>query len=207
MTSVGTRQILFFTWPIFVMIFSIPILKEKVSKSTVFLFFLAFVGVGLIFSTKTIAFSSTDMWGLVAILSAAIVTGLMTVLIKKEIEGYTNFETIFFQTLVGAVIFSPIFLLSSPIGDPQQITLGITYGIALGIVLWILYFTALRRIKASHFSLLTYWEVPTALFYAFIFLGEKITIANILGAIFIIGSGAWLIYTKNRRQNQKKMVQ
>jgi drug/metabolite transporter (DMT)-like permease len=198
-TTIGDAQVLFFTWPIFIVLFSILILKEKVSKRVWLLFLLAFMGVIVLFKDKEFSFSNSDFIGLAYILLTAILTGLMTVLIKKYIKEYSNIETIFYQVLVGALIFLPLFFYNYPLPTTGQLSIGILYGIVVGLIVWGLYFTALRKIKASYFSLLTYWEVPMAAIYASIFLKEYITLNNIIGALFIVGAGIFLIHSKEAK--------
>ncbi|OGH77133.1 MAG: hypothetical protein A3G08_03690 [Candidatus Magasanikbacteria bacterium RIFCSPLOWO2_12_FULL_47_9b] len=200
LTQIGNAQILFFTWPLFVALFEVVLLRQKIKKHILVLFALASLGIFIIFSTKDFSLSDYNFFGMAAILFSAILTGLMTVIMKKEIHEYSNVEAIFFQCLVGACIFLPFFVFSFPFFEIKTIGLGVFYGLLIGVFLWLFYFAGLRRLKASHFSLLTYWEVPAALVYAVLFLGETISVNQIVGAFCILGAGALLFFFDNKKE-------
>src|SRR3989338_7158942 len=160
-TSIGNAVIILFTWPIFATLFGMLLLKERVTKRTALLIGVAFLGIMIMYLNKEITFGNRDVIGMGAMLLSAIIFSLTAVIFKKELKNYTKTETIFYQNLLGAVVFLP----------------------------FILFFFALKRLPMNHFSLFTYWEVPAALIFGAVFFREAITIDMIIGGTLILIAG------------------
>ena len=111
-TSIGNAVIMLYTWPIFASLFGTIILKEKITKKNRFLLSLAFIGIVLVFLNKEISFGNKDFIGMGAMLLAAMIYSLSFVIFKKELKTYTHFETVFYQNLVGAVVFIPFLFIN-----------------------------------------------------------------------------------------------
>jgi len=191
-TSIGNAVIMLYSWPIFATVFGAIILKEKVTKKTAFLIGLAFFGLIIMYINKEISFASRDFIGMSAMLLSAIIYSLTVVIFKKELKNYTKTETIFYQNLVGAVIFLPFVFINKPIPTATQFSVASLYGFLIGIVAFLLFFFALKKLKMSHYSLFTYWEVPAALIFGVIFFKEIITLNIIAGGALIIIAGLLL---------------
>lgn len=200
-TSIGNGIIIFFSWPIFATIFGIFILKEKVSKKTFVLLSFAFLGLILMYVNKGISFGSKDFIGMSAMLLSAVLFALTMIIFKKESDKYSRKETIFYQNIVGAVVFLPFIFINMPLPSLEQYSLGLFYGFIIGIVSYLLFFFALKRMKMSHYSLLTYWEVPAALAFGVLFFGEVVTWNMILGGGMILLAGVLL-----RKEKRKDAV-
>jgi drug/metabolite transporter (DMT)-like permease len=196
-TTIGNAEIILFTWPIFATIFSIMFLKEKVKPRTAFLIGLAFIGIVIMYSNQEVSFSNNDFIGMAAMLLSAILFSLTAVIFKKELANYSKLETIFYQNLVGAMIFLPFIIAIRPLPTISQIGIGTVYGFSVGILAFLLFFYALKKLKMSHYSLLTYWEVPVAILFGVLFFGENITVNMIVGGVLIIISGLLLKKRKN----------
>ncbi len=197
-TSIGNAVIILFTWPIFATIFSAIFLKEKVSKKTALLISMAFLGIIIMYANKEISFGNNDFIGMAAMLLSAILYSLTAVIFKKELKNYTKTETIFYQNLVGAIVFLPFIFINKPIPTITQTSAGLIYGFSIGIVAYLLFFFALKRLKMSHYSLFSYWEIPAALIFSVIFFKEVITLNMIAGGTLIIASGLLLRKKKPR---------
>lgn len=195
-TSISNAIIILFTWPIFATIFSIVLLKEKISKRTALLIILAFIGIIVMYANKEINFSNDDFIGAMAMLGSAIFFALSIVTFKKESNNYSELETTFYQNVVGAIIFLPFIFINQPFPNPLHFSLGILYGFLFGIIAFTLFFYALKRLKLSHYSLFSYWEVPASIIFGFIFFKEIITINMIIGGALIITSGLLLRKTE-----------
>ncbi|MEK6901746.1 MAG: DMT family transporter [Nanoarchaeota archaeon] len=191
-TSIGNAVIILFTWPIFATIFSAVFLKEKVSKKTASLIGVAFLGIIIMYMNKEISFGNKDFIGTAAMLLSAIIFSITAVIFKKELKNYTKTETIFYQNLVGAIVFLPFIFINKPIPTIAQTGVASLYGFLVGIVAFLLFFFALKKLKMSHYSLFTYWEVPAALIFSAIFFKEVITLNMIIGGGFILVAGLLL---------------
>lgn len=197
-TSVANAIIILFTWPIFASIFGIIFFKEKVSKKEFGLILLAFTGIIIMYLDKNIAFGSKDFIGMGAMLLSAISFAITVVIFKKELKYYSKTETIFYQNLIGALVFIPFFIYNT-INEPItmiQTSSAILYGLVVGIGVFLLFFYALKKLSVSHYSLFSYWEVIAAVIFGLIFLKETITINIIVGGSLIIVSGFLLTKEK-----------
>ena len=197
--SIGNAIIILFTWPIFATIFSAIFLKEKISKRTGLLIGLAFIGIIIMYLNKEFSFNNSDFIGMFAMLCSAIIYSITAVIFKKELSNKSEPEIIFYQNFAGAIIFLPfIFLNKSELVLPQ--VLGASgYAFLIGIIAFLLFFYALKRLKMSHYSLFTYWEVPAALIFSVIFFKEVITLNMILGGLLILISG--ILLRKKKQKN------
>ena len=184
--SIGNAIIILYTWPIFTTIFSILFLKEKVPKRTFFLLFIAFVGTALIYLNKEFSFSDKNFIGITAMLFSALIYAFTVIIFKKESGKYSKYETIFYQNVIGSIIFIPFILINKPLPTLPQTSIGIVYGALIGLVGFVFFFSALKKIKASTVSFLSYTEVVSAIILAVIFFQETLTWNMIVGGLLII---------------------
>lgn len=195
-TTVGNGTIILFTWPVFATIFGTIFLKEKLEKKVLVLILSSFIGVIIVSFSRGISFKNNDFNGMVIMLFSAIIFALTTIIFKKEAENYSKEETVFYQNILGAIIFLPFVFVNRPLPTFFQVSLGLSYGILVGVVAFILFFYSLKRLEISKYSLITYWEVPCATFFGIIFLGEKISWNTFVGGGLILFSGIFLVLSK-----------
>lgn len=197
-TTIGNAVIILFTWPIFAAIFSTIFLKEKVSFRTASLIGLAFTGIVIMYLNKEISFGNQDFIGMASMLLSAMIFAITAVIFKKKLTYYSRTETIFYQNLIGAVIFMPFVFINTPPPGLVQISVVSLYGFMIGIVAFLLFFLALRKLKMSHYSLFTYWEVIAAIMFGAVFFGEAITANMVIGGGLILVAG--ILLRKQRNQ-------
>ena len=119
-------------------------------------------------------------------LFSAIIYALTVIIFKKESKKYSKYETIFYQNCIGFLIFIPFLLINKPLPTLPQVSLGIVYGALIGLVGFLFFFSALRKIKVSTLSLLSYSEVISAIFLAIIFFHEELSWNLVVGGLLII---------------------
>ena len=185
-TSIANSLIILFTWPIFAALFSAVILKEKIAKRNLILLGISFVGIALVYSNETISFTNKDFIGMSSMLVSAVFYSLSMVLYKKTSENYSNFELVFYQNMIGAVVFLPVLFISRPFPTPQQSAVVIFYAVLVGIIGYALFFSALKRIKASTASFLSYIEIISGITFGILFFNEAVKTNVVIGGILII---------------------
>jgi len=187
-TSIGNAVIVFYTWPIFVMIFSSFILKEKINQLKLLMISLSFVGILIIFSQKSISYSTSDLLGMLAVLISAILNAFCIVIYKTKSTEYDRTDIIFYQNFMGAFLFLPFIFINRPFPSMEQTFLGIGYGFLIGYFCYLFFFPALKEMNASIASILAYVEVVSAVIIGILFFNESLSLQTLIGGLLIISS-------------------
>jgi len=185
-TSIGNAAILFYSWPIFAMIFGVIAIKESVSKKQIALLMLAFSGLVISYSNKEISFEDQDFIGMLAAVGSAILYAMTVIIFKSESENYQRNEILFYQNLLGVFIFLPFFIFEFPEATWTDISIGILYGVVVGMISFSLFFYGLKYLKASTTSSLMYIEVVSAIVLSYLWMGEPLSGAMIVGGGLIL---------------------
>ena len=197
-TSLANGVIILYTWPIWGAVFGFLILKERVTRRTLLLLGLSFVGIVIMYSGHTLSLTNKDIIGMSAMLVSSMLGALMIVIFKKKINDHSTAELVFHQNFISALIFIPFIAFTRPAPTLAQAGMGIMYGFMVGIIAWFLLYYALRHLSIAEYGLFSYNEVIFAVLYGILFFGEVLTMNLILGGLCIIVAG-YLI------QRQKRM--
>lgn len=185
-TSIGNAVIIFYSWPIFTTVLSAIVLKEKISTKQVLLLILAFLGLVLAYSDKEFTFEDKDFIGMVASLLSALVYAWTVILFKTESDNYHRNEIIFYQNLIGIVLFLPFFIINFPVAEWADIKMSVFYAALVGLVIFNLFFYGLKHLKASTASSIMYIEVVSAIIFSFLWYGEELSTNMIIGGGLIL---------------------
>ena len=196
-TTITQAVIMLFTWPIFVNIISSIWLKEKISTRQVFILALAFLGIVIIYSEQPFSLDNRDFLGMSAGIVSALFYSISYVIYKSEIQNYHRNEVIFYQNLVGGVLFIPFIFINTPVPNTQDIVLMSGYAFLMGIVIFNFFFYGLKYLNASQASLINYVEILGAVSVGIIFMNDNITANILIGGLFIISSISMVRYIKN----------
>lgn len=185
-TSIANGVIILNAWPVFTNIFSILLLGEKVPRRNLWLLGLPICGILLLFINQPFSVENEDFIGMSAMLFSAMLYSSTIIIFKRESPRYSGYETTFFQNLAGAFIFLPFLWFGDAEISFIQVSLGIFYAFLIGIVAFGLYFSALRVIKASTISFLSYLEVVVATGFGVLLFDEVLTWNIIAGGSLIV---------------------
>ena len=181
-------QPLNYTWPIMLVLLSVPLLNQQIKLKSIIAIVVSFVGV-LIISTqgKILDFKFTNPTGALLALCSAVIWALFWIYnIKDELDEvvrlFLNFVFGFFYILVFTMIFSKIivpnvagFLGASYVG---LFEMGITF---------IIWSKALKLSETTaRVSNLIYFIPFLSLIVIYFVVGEKILFSTIVGLIFIV---------------------
>lgn len=186
LTSIGNAVVILYTWPIFATIYSAIFLKEKISKRNILLLATAFIGIVIVYLNSEFSFSNNDFIGMTCVLLSSIIYPLTVIIFKKEANNFSKTETLFYQNIVGSLAFLPFVFINKPLPNIEQIGLGALFGIVIGLISFGLFFSALKKIKASTASFLAYIEVVSAIVLSSIIFQDIISINTIIGGALII---------------------
>lgn len=201
-TTLGNAVIMSQTWPIFAAIFGMFFLNEKVTKRTIALIALAFVGVIIMTLNKEISLANKEVVGMFVMMISGLIYAITAIIFKKELTNYSKTETIFYQNVVGAAVFLPFIFINKPLPTLVQGITGTIYGFLVGVIAFTLFFYGMKKLPMSQYSLFSYWEVIATVIFGMIFFGEALTINFIIGGILIVLAGILI-----RKESPQKVVE
>lgn len=184
----GQANMINYLWPMFVVIFSILILKEKFTSKTFIAIILGFVGAIIIITKGNFSsFQNEYTTGYLLALGAAICYGLFSVLGKKL--NYEKFTSMLVFYVSSFILITLTMLTFSKFVIPQSLTTWLAiiflggFSSSLGFVFW---FKALEKGKTHQLANLIYITPFLALVFAFFLNGEIIPTISVIGLLLII---------------------
>ena len=185
--GVSLSSLLYYCGPVIVMILSPLIFREKLTAPKLFGFATVLVGIFLVNGNATQ--SSSNPWGLFCGAMSAVMYFFMVTLNKqsKNISGIENSVIQLVVSFLTVAVFMGIkqgFVLDVPVSAWGWIlVLGI---VNTGIGCY-LYFSPLAKLPVQTVAVCGYLEPLSAVVFAALLLGEKMTVIQIVGAVCIIG--------------------
>lgn len=185
--GISLASLLYYCGPVIVMILSPLIFREKLSVPKICGFVIVLAGLLLI--NGTVVDGNTNVWGLFCGFMSAVMYFFMVTL-NKQSKYIVGMENSVIQLVVSFV------------------TLGVFLGVKQGFVMnipanswiWILllgvvntgvgcywYFSSLSKLPVQTVAVCSYLEALSAVLFASLMLGEKMTVMQIIGGICIIG--------------------
>jgi drug/metabolite transporter (DMT)-like permease len=114
LTTPTVAAILFFTYPVFVTLFSIVFLSEKASIGTLLAAVLTLLGAALVVRVYDLGSLRASFSGIVFGLGSSLLFVVYVLMTKKLRRTYSHYTSTFFGEVLGAILMSPIILLSAP---------------------------------------------------------------------------------------------
>ncbi|WP_099364363.1 DMT family transporter [Fredinandcohnia onubensis] len=192
-TTISNATLSYYFAPVFVMILAPLLLKEKWTwmKGTSIVF--AFVGLLLVVNPgaeSTVGTYNHPVGLLNGLLAAAFYASM--ILINKFIKGLSDFETTIMQLSMASIVLFPYVLATQNLNYSglglQSISLLLMVGIIHTGVAYLLYFSAIKKLKGQTIAVLSYIDPISAVIMAAIILNESMNLIQIVGGILILGS-------------------
>lgn len=184
----GQANVINYLWPIFMVIFSIPILREKASYKTLVAIILSFFGAALTFTQGNINVFNSEYssgYGLAAL--AAILYGLFSVLGKKL--PYEKYSSIFIYQLAALLFTIPSTLLLSEFVVPHTLATIISILILGGImnsIVFVFWFKALALGNTHQTANFIYGVPFLAMIWTYFLNNEPISFVSLIGLSLIV---------------------
>ncbi|MEK7187614.1 MAG: DMT family transporter [Patescibacteria group bacterium] len=188
-----------YTWPIFIVLFSSFLLKEKLTPKTILSVILGFLGVILVLTRGNLGqlYLSNISMDLLVLLAAS-VFGLFSVLSKKaDLEPFTG-TTLFF---LAATIFSFIsmLVLSNFVMPTKESLIPILgNGILINGFSYVLWLKGLKYADASFAAPFVFLTPILAAILVVIFFNEVFLPVYFVGLLLVIGAGLITLQSKPR---------
>ncbi|OAJ75562.1 hypothetical protein AYJ08_21850 [Brevibacillus sp. SKDU10] len=189
LSTAQTGAIITSTTPAFMVLFARIFLKEKITHKKAISIFLATIGVCIIVGNGHIA-SSHQLGGL-SLLIAALTWSLMSVLIKRVPEQYSQIVVTSYAILVAIVVLTPFTIGRLAKLDFQTMTHPTIWGglLYLGVIstacAFLLWNRGLQLLNASSGGLFFFFQPIVGTFLGWILLGEQIGFSFWVGTILI----------------------
>jgi RarD protein len=191
-TTISYATLSYYCAPLFVILLAPIVLKEKLTKIKIAAVFMAMAGLFLILNVNSIHTGNTNNHtiGILYGLSGAVLYAGI-ILTNKFIKSLSSFEITFAQLIMAAIVLL-VYVLYQNTLDFTEISLHwpliLTIGIIHTGIAYFLYFSAIQKLSGPSIAVLSYIDPISAIIMASIFLGETITIVQIVGGLLILGS-------------------
>ena len=172
MLESGTAFTLFYTYPVFILLFA--------RKINPLLFLFTLVGVGLL------AFGNA--WPGLAMVAGAAITEALIYFIVLRLPSKNSWNHLFLSYFAGAIVLTLIFPPSS-LSSVVSISLGINA--CIGMFGYLLRFYSMTRMPVFWYALLSNIGVVCSYIYGYIFNGETVGVRQILGTSIVLVA-CWL---------------
>ncbi len=181
--------------PIFIILIGFFILKEDKLTKFDYLGLLVMIVAGVLVTTKT-AGNLSDMkfgtMGDIYVLMATVAWATTAIVMRKYLKGVNAGVITFYRYTIASMIFVAYLLLKSSlvVANMYQVLVGLV--VCVGTIL---YYEGLKRIKAAQVSALELSTPFFAVVFAFLILGEVVTVMQISGIVLLV-IGVFLISRK-----------
>lgn len=192
-TTISIATLSYYIAPVFIVILSIFVLKEKITRKKILCIIVAIIGLLLVLDINNLGNigDNNHVLGIIYSVLAAVFYAIVVIL-NKFIKKVSGFKVTIVQLLVSTIILMPFTIVNSTRSilslDILSLVLLLFVGIVHTGIAYLLYFSSVKEIEGQSIAILSYMDPIFALLIAGIFLGEKMTIIQLLGGILILGS-------------------
>jgi transporter, eamA family len=191
-TTVAVATLCYYLAPVFVIIASPFVLKEKLTFKQAVCIGVALIG--MIFVSGIFEKGGTENLQLKGIffgIGAAIIYAVV-ILLNKHLKKISSYTMTIMQLGIAATVLAPYTLLTQNTGS---LTFNFTTLILLGIIgiintgiTYTLYFSAIQELKAHTIAIFSYIDPIVAILLSTLILREKPDVFTVIGGIMILGS-------------------
>lgn len=210
LTSVSTAVVLMYTAPVYVMLVSVSLFKERLTGLK--LFSVGCMLLGCVLVSGIIGGLRVDAVGILLGVLSGISYASYNLLTKFAMRRGCNTLSVtlysfFFMALVAWAICSPWQMGACVALDPLPVlTLCLLLGLVTHVSPYIFYTLALRTLPAGTASALSIVEPMAATVISCIFLGERLQWIAILGILFILTATLLLSRTETKKSTEENEI-
>ena len=191
-TTVAVATLCYYLAPVFVIIASPFVLKEKLSFKQVACVAVALAGMIFVSGIlKRGSMGNFQITGVLFGLGAAVIYATVIIL-NKHLKQISSYAMTIMQLGIAVAVLTPYTLLTQNMGElafsfMTIILLGVVGIVNTGIT-YGLYFSGIKELKAHTIAIFSYIDPIVAIFLSIIILREKPDIFTIIGGALILGS-------------------
>ncbi len=191
-TTISNAALSYYFAPVFVLILSPLVLKEKLSTKKIICIGVAMLGMLLIVGNGGLSTSGLDdLIGIgYGLMAAVFYASLM--LFNKFIKNMDGLETTLIQLGTATLLLIPYVFFTEGFGILEVSSSSIPFILILGIVHtgigFLLFFSGMQKLKGQSIAALSYVDPITSLVISAVILQEQMTFVQMLGGALLLGS-------------------
>lgn len=191
-TTISNAVLSYYFAPVFVLILSPLVLKEKLSAKKIICIGVAMLGMLFIVGSSGVSTSGLDhLIGIgYGLLAAAFYATLM--LLNKFIKNMDGLEITLIQLGTATMLLIPYVFLTEGFGILEVSSSSIPFIFILGIVHtgigFLLFFSGMQKLKGQSIAALSYADPITSLVISAVILQEQTTFVQMLGGALLLSS-------------------
>lgn len=191
-TTVAVATLCYYLAPVFIIIASPFVLKEKLSLKKIICVTVALIG--MIFVSGIFKEGGTENLKIKGILfgvSAAIIYATV-ILLNKHLKNISSYGMTVMQIGIAAMILLPYTVATQNFGNLSFDFLAVVLLLVVGIlntgITYSLYFSSIKELKAQTIAIFSYIDPIVAILLSTFLLKEKPDIYTVIGGILILGA-------------------
>lgn len=208
LTSVSTAVILMYTAPIYVMIFSVLFLGEKISKEKILSAILMLLG--CCFVSGVVGGMKFDVVGIIIGALSGIIYAVYNILTKiilgKKVSAVTtSVYSFLFMSIIALSVAKPVSIAEN-ISQKPSVTLPLLIGLGICtfVMPYFLYTLAMKDLSAGTASVLSIVEPLAATVFSVIIFNDPIDIFVISGIVLILIAVVLLGISENKTDSKSE---
>ena len=191
-TTVATATLCYYMAPVFVIIASPFLFKEKLTVKKIICVIVALVGMVLVSGVIETGFSGAgELKGVLLGLGAAALYASV-VLMNKKTAGVPAYTKTVIQLGSAAIVLLPYTMLTEDFAELTFEPLTIIMLLIVGVVhtgwSYALYFGSMDNLRAQTVAIFSYIDPVVAIILSALILNEKMSIFGVIGAVMVLGS-------------------
>ena len=191
-TTVATATLCYYMAPVFVIIASPFLFKEKLTFKKIICVIVALVGMVLVSGVIETGFSGVGEFKGVLLGLGAAALYASVVLMNKKTAGVPIYTKTVIQLGSAAIVLLPYTLLTENFAELTFEPLTIIMLLVVGVVhtgwSYALYFGSMDNLKAQTVAIFSYIDPVVAIILSALILNEEMSIFGIIGAVLVLGS-------------------
>ncbi len=188
-TTVATATLCYYLSPVFVILASPLVLKEKLTVKKIICIICALIGIVLVSGV-----AENGIVGGKGILlgCGAAVFYASVVLLNKRMKDIESYDMTVIQLFSAAVTILPYSLFTEDIAaqafSPKAVIMLLIVGAVHTGLAYVLYFGSVKKLPAQTAAIFSYIDPVVAIILSALLLSEPLTVFGIIGALLILGS-------------------
>ncbi len=190
-TTVATATLAYYMAPIFVIMASPFVLKERLTKIKMLCVLMALTGMVLVSGVVQSGTEGVDFTGILCGVGAASLYATV-ILLNKFIKDISAYDMTIMQLGLAALVLLPYTLAVENFGTLSTNTTSLLLLAVVGVIhtgfTYALYFSSIQSLKAQTVAIFSYIDPIVAIILSAVLLNESMDFYSIVGAVLVLGS-------------------